>query len=167
MSGILAAFATEQALRQALSGLRNHAFTYETYTPKPLDDDPSGSPLPLIMFIAGMAVFLGFFYLLTWAFVWDWPIDIGGRPLFSWPAFIPIVFELGILAAVAAGLLGYFVVNRLPHLYDPIDHCDSMQRAMRDLWVVAVETDDQAHADRAGEILQGYSPLRVEGIPAE
>ena len=66
------------------------------------------------MFIAGMIGFLRLLLLLTWESAWNWPIDIGGRPPFSWPVFVPIAFELGILCAVGAGFLGYFVINRMP-----------------------------------------------------
>jgi hypothetical protein len=167
MSGVLAAFATEHALRSALTALQDRHIAYETYTPKPLDEHPTGSPLPLLMFIVGMVAFLGFFFLLTWAYVWDWPIDIGGRPLFSWPVFVPITFELGILAAVAAGFLGYFVINGMPRLYAPIDNCVSMRDAMRDTWIVAVETADGRLVTRARRLLERHAPLRIEDIPDE
>jgi hypothetical protein len=167
MSGILAAFPTEDALRNALATIREHDISYETYTPKPLDEHPTGSPLPLVMFIAGMIGFLGFFYLLVWAFVWNWPLDIGGRPLLSWPAFIPITFELGILSAVVAGFVGYFIINRMPCPYAPIDNCVSMRGAMRDTWIVAVETPDDLVVTRARRLLEHHAPLRIEEIPDE
>jgi hypothetical protein len=119
------------------------------------------------MFIAGMVGYCGIFFLLTWVNVWNWPIDIGGRPLFSWPTFVPITFELGILSAVVAGFIGYFIINRMPRLYEPIDNCRAMQRAMRDLWIVAVTSEDAAHIARAGDILARHQPLLIEGIPPE
>lgn len=167
MSGILAAFENEHALSGAIDVLREHRFAYETYTPKPLDRNPTGSPLPLLMFIAGMIGFCGFFALLTWVSVWDLPINIGGRPPFSWPTFVPVTFELGIVCAVAAGFLGYFVINRMPRLYEPIDNCASMGRVMSDLWVVAVETDDNVRLTHANELLKRCAPLRIEEIPSE
>jgi hypothetical protein len=167
MTGILAAFERECELIDAIAALQTHRFEYETYTPKPLDEHPTGSPLPLIMFIAGMVGFCGFFFLMTWVNVWNWPIDIGGRPLLSWPVFVPITFELGILSAVVAGFVGYFIINRMPRLYEPIDSCESMRRAMRDLWIVAVESGDAGHVARAGRLLARYRPLRMEEIPEE
>jgi hypothetical protein len=167
MSGMLAAFSTEAELRDALARLREHDLDYETYTPKPLDEKPSGSPLPLIMFIAGMIGFCGFFFLLTWVDVWNWPLDIGGRPPFSWPTFVPITFELGILSAVTAGIIGFFVVNRMPRLYEPIDNCLSMRRSMRDLWIVAIESDDSDRLSLAHRLLVDQVPLQIEEIPGE
>ncbi len=139
MRGILAAFETEQALRQALATLRQHA----------------------------MVGFCGFFFLLTWVNVWNWPLDIGGRPPFSWPVFVPITFELGILSAVTAGFIGYFAINRMPRPYAPIDHCESMRRAMRDLWIVAVESEDRSRLVQTSRLLAGHAPLRIEEIPEE
>jgi Protein of unknown function (DUF3341) len=165
MTGVLAAFETETALTKAVSTLQRHDVAYETYTPKPLDENPTGSPLPLIMFIAGMIGFCGFFFLLTWVNVWNWPLDIGGRPLFSWPTFVPITFELGILTAVTAGFIGYFVVNGLPRLYEPIDHCQSMRRVMCDLWIVAVESEDADLIASAHQLLAGHRPLSMEEVP--
>ncbi len=167
MSGVLAAFGTERALCQALVTLREQHFDYETYTPTPLDEHPTGSPLPLVMFIAGMVAFCGFFFLMTWVNVWVWPLDIGGRPLFAWPTFVPIAFELGILSAVGAGFIGYLVVNRMPCPYAPIDHCESMRRAMRDLWIVAVEGDDAHDLAQVSRLLAQHSPLRIEEIPED
>jgi hypothetical protein len=167
MTGIVAAFERESDLIEAIAALRVHKFGYETYTPKPLDEHPTGSPLPLVMFIGGMIGFCGFFFLLTWVNVWNWPIDIGGRPLFSWPVFVPIVFELGILSAVVAGFIGYFIINRMPRLYEPVDNCESMRRAMQDLWIVAVESEDAQRVFQAGDVLAKYHPLCMEEIPAE
>ena len=112
----------------------------ETYTPQSLDEDaePTGSPLPLLMFIAGMLGFVGFLLLMTYADVRAYPLDIGGRPKFAWPAFIPIAFELGVLCAMGAGFFGYFWLCRMPKLYEPVDDCDSLRAASRDGWFVAV-----------------------------
>ena len=135
MKGVLAGFTSERALNRAVERLVAEKLkNIETYTPKPLNEEaePTGSPLPLAMFIAGMLGFVGFLLLMTYADVRAYPLDIGGRPQFAWPAFIPIAFELGVLCAMGAGFFGYFWLCRLPKLYDPVDDCDSFEthRAM-------------------------------------
>ena len=121
---MLVGFATEHALRQALDRLTENVSDIETYTPMALDGKPSGSPLPLAMFLAGMLGFVGFFLLMAYADVWAYPLDIGGRPDFAWPSFVPIAFELGVSVRMGVGFFGYFVICRMPRLYDPIDECD-------------------------------------------
>ena len=94
------------------------------------------------MFIAGMLGFVGFLLLMTYADVRAYPLDIGGRPKFAWPAFIPIAFELGVLCAMGAGFFGYFWICRMPKLYEAVDVCDSIVEASRDGWFVAVRSCD-------------------------
>lgn len=163
MSGVLAGFATEHALREALDRLRSAQLgDVETYTPQALDEHPAGSPLPLAMFVAGMLGFVGFFLLMTYADVWAYPQNIGGRPDFAWPSFIPIAFELGVLCAMGAGFLGYFLLCRLPHPYDPVDECDSFRWASRDGWFVAVRSDDVHRILQARGIVEGLRPVSIE-----
>jgi hypothetical protein len=161
MTSVLAAFVDRQALATALQRLRSAKLgPLETYTPQPLEEAPS--LLPLIIFLAGVLGMVAGFALQAFANVWAYPLDIGGRPQFSWPAFIPIAFENGILAAVAAGFFGYLVVNRLPRLYDPIDEGLAIRRALRDFWCVSVRTD-RAHA--AQRILQACGAESIEVLP--
>lgn len=165
MKGLLAGFESEEALSHALDRLAAAELDHiETYTPTPLNESapPGGSPLPLVMFIAGMLGFVGFFLLMTYADVHAYPLDIGGRPRFAWPAFVPIGFELGVLCAMAAGFFGYFVKCRMPELYDPIDECETLTRASRDGWFVAVRACDLDQLAKAHELLLPLQPLSVE-----
>ena len=163
MKGVLAGFHTEYALQRALDRLAaEHVGNLETYTPVALNGQPKGSPLPLVMFVAGMMGFVGFFLLMTYADVWAYPLDIGGRPDFAWPSFVPIAFELGVLCAMGAGFVGYFVLCRMPRPYDPVDECDSFRRASRDGWFVAVRCPDPQRFVHAREVLDDLQPASVE-----
>jgi Protein of unknown function (DUF3341) len=160
-AGVLATFATERELVAALPPLRAAALgTIETYTPKPIETGTS--VLPMLILLAGVLGATASFLLQSYGDTVAYPLDIGGRPNFSWPAFIPIAFENGILAAVLVGFLGFLAVNRMPRLYEPVDECPSIRRAARDMWCVAIQTDQP---ERARAMLRDLSPIHLEELP--
>jgi ActD protein len=159
---VLGQFATKAALQDALGPLHAERLgEVETYTPEPMET--GGSPLPLIVLLAGALGTAVGFALQTYATVYAYPLDIGGRPDFSWPSYIPIAVEIGALSAIVAGLLGYMIINRLPALYRPIDEGNVMRHVMRDGWCVAIRTPDP---DRARAILQLLQAATIAELPA-
>lgn len=164
-AGLLVRFESEPALCRALERLRaSHFKELRTYTPKPLELEPPHSPLPVIVLIAGLVGAAAGFAMQVYANTLSYPLDIGGRPENSWPAFIPITFELGILAAVLAGVFGYFALNRLPRLYDRIDELEGMREAMRDGWLVAIPMSDPKRLAQARSIVAELSPISIEEL---
>ena len=166
MTGLLAEFADEAAMEDAARRLRASAgpapISVETYTPSEPDVSGGGSLLPLIILVAGVAGAAGTFLLETYATVGAYPLDIGGRPNFSWPAYVPMAFEIGVLCAMAGGFFGFLILNRLPSLYDPIDELDSFRRATRDGFFLAVRSGDERVIGRVRTILEGLRPLHVD-----
>jgi hypothetical protein len=168
MNSLLAGFASEQALGVALDRLRAAGLSnLETYTPRPLSHglplaEAGASAVPVLMFVAGMLGFAGFFLLMVYADTRAYPLDVGGRPDFAWPAFVPIAFEIGVLCAMVTGFFGYFVVCRMPHLYDPIDGCEHFSEASRDGWFVALRALEVESMSEARRVLRGLGPSSLE-----
>lgn len=152
--GLLAAFATEADWGRARARLLEAGIVrIETYTPAPAADLAADSPLPAWVAAAGILGALAGFGMQCYANGISYPLDIGGRPNFSWPSFVPIAFEIGALCAVLAGFFGFFLINHLPRLYDPIDACSGMRNAMRSDWVLAVRGADAPQLAEARRIL--------------
>lgn len=147
---MVAAFRDQDGLVDAMGRLRSAGIgPLETYTPAPLPDAETGSPIPLVVLAGGVLGAVASMGLQTYSSVWAYPIDIGGRPDFAWASFIPTVFENAVLVAVLAGFVAFFVLNRMPQLYDPVDEADAMRRASADRWCVAIRSEDAALLDQA------------------
>jgi hypothetical protein len=163
MATLLATFASEAELDRALERFPAEKWPgLETYSPLPRSVQPNHSPLPALMFAAGLLGFIGFFLLMTYADTQGYPHNIGGRPAFAWPAFIPIAFELGVLCAMVAGFVGYFVVCRLPKLYDEVDEFDGSRRGLYDRWLLCVRIDEAKGLSEAHAIFRTLNPESLE-----
>jgi len=124
------------------------------------------SSLPGLMMLGGLGGALTGFAFQTWTSVRDYPWDIGGRPYFSWPAFIPITFELTILGAATVGLAALFLQCRFPQLYHPISNTPNFERASIDRFFLAIEKDDpQYERAKTQQLLESFSPVMVSEVP--
>ncbi len=106
----------------------------EAYTPYPIEEvwEELGhhrSWLPLIVLVGGIVGCLAGFFLQYWSSVINYPLNVGGRPLNSWMAFIPVTFETTILFAAGAAVLGMFALNKLPMPYHPVFNVERFARA--------------------------------------
>lgn len=146
--GVMAEFDSPEALLEA--GRRAFAEGFrrmDAYSPFPVDGLAEAigfhrTRVPLIVLIGGIIGCLGGFYLQYWVAVIDYPINIGGRPLNSWPSFIPVTFELTILLAALAAFFGVLALNRLPMPYHPVFNVKRFELASRNRFFLCIEAAD-------------------------
>lgn len=146
--GLMAEFDSPEALLEA--GRRAFAEGFrrmDAYSPFPVDGLAQAigfhrTRVPLIVLIGGIIGCLGGFYLQYWVAVIDYPINIGGRPLNSWPSFIPVTFELTILLAALAAFFGVLALNRLPMPYHPVFNVERFELASRNRFFLCIEAAD-------------------------
>jgi hypothetical protein len=153
--GLLAEFETGDALVAATRAA--HAAGYrrmDAYSPYPLEDLAEAlgfreNRIPLVVGLGGVAGAVGGYGLQVFLNVINYPLNVGGRPLHSWPSFIPITFETTILGAALAAIFGLLALNGLPMPYHPVFNVQRFLDASRDAFFLAIEAADPRF-DRQG-----------------
>jgi hypothetical protein len=121
--------------------------------------------LPILTFLCGVTGGLCGYGLQYWVHVIDFPLNIGGRPLHSGPAFIPVTFELTILFAAVGTFLGLWVRNKLPMPYHPVFNVASFAKASSDGFFLCIEsTDPKFDAGETRSFLQSLNPVEVSDV---
>ena len=171
--GVAAEFATAAALVAAARHIRNAGFRrIEAYSPFPidaLDDLIAGKQvaLPLIIFCCGLGGLLAGFLMQYYLAAVDYPLNIGGRPLNSWPAFGPTTFEIAVLFAMVGAFIAWFVVNRLPRLGNPLAAVPGFDRATSDRFFLCIEASDpRFERGRIHWLLEHCNAERISDIAA-
>jgi hypothetical protein len=118
--------------------------------------------VPLITLIGGIIGAVTAYGMQWYSAVVDYPLNVGGRPLHSWPAFIPITFELTVLFAAIAGLTGMLWLNGLPKPYHPVFNASQFKLASQTRFFLCIEaTDENFRADKVREFLRAQSPISI------
>ena len=170
--GLLAEFSQPEDLLAAARAA--HAAGYrrmDAYTPFPVHgmSDAIGfhtTRLPLIVLIGGIVGACLGFGMQYWYEVIHYPLNIGGRPHNSWPAFIVITFECTILCAALSAVLGMLALNGLPQPYHPLFNVTNFELASRSHFFLCVEArDPKFDIDRTRDFLEELNPIAIYVVP--
>lgn len=169
--GLMAEFGSAEDILEAAH--KAYAAGYrkmEAYTPIPVHglDAAIGYPgtrLPYLIFAGGLTGAAGMFLFQTWVNVMDYPLNIGGRPYFSWPSFIPVTFEGMVLFASFAAVIGLIAFCGLPMPYHPVFNTPRFERASSDLFFLSIEASDPLY-DRVQtqKFLESLHPQAVSEV---
>jgi hypothetical protein len=171
--GLLAEFPSAEALCAAARGVRASGYTrLEAYSPFAIEgleaiigaQHDRVAPAALIGGLLGGA---GTYFLQWYAAVIDYPVNVGGRPLNSWPAFIPAAFEITILGAALAAVLAMLIQNGLPRLYHPLFEVEEFELASRNRFFLCLPAHDPVFAPGpARTLLEELQPMLLREVPA-
>ncbi|MFB3904816.1 MAG: DUF3341 domain-containing protein [Acidobacteriota bacterium] len=169
--GLIAEFETAGQLLSAARRAREAGYrNMDAYSPFPIEglSDEVGfhrTGLPAIVLTAGVVGALTGFGMQYWISKIDYPLNVGGRPLNSWPAFIPVTFELTILFAALSAVIGMIVLNGLPMPYHPVFGAPRFARASTDRFFLAIEaTDAQFDRKKTRAFLESLGPSAVSEV---
>lgn len=173
LHGLLAEFADAGQLTGAALRARREGYgALEAYSPYAIDGlaealHPRKVHVPFWTLVGGI-LGGGTMYLVEWySAAIDYPIDVGGRPPFSWPAFFPPAFEMTLLWAAVFGVLAMLIGNGLPRLYHPLFGVPAFERGSSDRFLLLLRADDpRFDLQRSSAFLQTLAPLSVSEVPA-
>ena len=169
--GLLAEFGDPTELVAAVQRTREEGYRrFDAYTPYPIEEvaeamDIHHNRLPLLVLIGGIAGACLGMGLQYWTSVIDYPLNVGGRPFFSWPSFIPITFECTILLAALTAVLGMLALNGLPEPYHPAFNVPRFALATRDRFFLCIEaTDPRFDRDETRRFLERLVPRSISEV---
>jgi hypothetical protein len=173
MYGLLAEFDSAEKLVAAARQSREVGYlrldALAPFAVKGLDDALRlpRNRVPLIFLLGGIFGGLTGFFMQVYSCVYSYPINVGGRPLYSWPAFIPITFELTILGAGLAGAFGMLALNGFPHPYHPLFNVPQFDLASQSRFFLCIESSDtKFDLEQTRAFLRSLQALDVYEVPA-
>ena len=142
----------------------------DAYSPYPIEAlseavGPHKERLPLIVLIGGLVGLFGGYAMQYYVSVINYPLNVGGKPLHSWPAYIPITFETTVLGAAMAAIFGMLALNGLPEPYHPVFNAPNFALATRDRFFLVIESrDPKFDHDATTGFLRGLGAQEVADV---
>ena len=163
--GLMIEFLTPQEILAAVRGARREGYRdMDAYTPYPVEGLAAAlgmrqTRVPSLVFIGGLVGAAVGFLMQYYSMGVSYPLNVGGRPLNSWPVYIPITFEVMVLVGSLAAIFGFLFLNRLPEPHHPVFNVPGFARASQDRFFLCIEASDP-HFDRLGtaEFLASLNP---------
>lgn len=149
--GVLAEYDTTHDIFHACEQVRDAGFRrFDSYTPFPVHnlDKAMGlgpSYLPWLVLIAGTTGATIAMLFMVWVSAYDYPLNIGGKPLFSIPAFIPVTFEVTILFSGLTAVFGMFLLNRMPTYHHPLFSIEKFAKVTDDKFFIMIDAHDKKY----------------------
>ena len=171
--GLMAEFDSAQALIDAAK--RTHEAGYQkldAYSPFPVEGlaEEIGfrhNRVPLVVLIGGIIGGLTGYLMQYWMAAVDYPLNIGGKPPHSWPAFIVITFEMTILFSVLSAVFGMLALNGLPMPYHPVFNVPRFALASKDrFFLIVFSSDPQYDAVKTRQFLESLAPHSISEVPS-
>ena len=171
--GVMAEFASPEKLLEATKRARAAGYRrVEAYSPFPVEGLAEATGMrrnwvPAIVLAGGLAGGLGGYFMQWYSAVISYPINSGGKPLHSWPEFIPVTFETTVLVAALAGVAGMLLLNGLPKLYHPVFNVPQFDLASRNRFFLCLRSGEpEFSVDSARRFLDVLEPIGVWEVPA-
>ena len=169
--GVMAEFESPEQVLMAARRVHESGYRdVDAYTPFPVDglSEAIGiraTRLQRIVFAAGILGAVTGYFMCYYLLGFDYPLNVGGRPLNSWPAFIPITFEVTILFAAFAAVIAMLALNGLPRPHHPVFNVTEFEKATRDRFFLCIEAcDPQFDVGKVKEFFSSLQPLSITEV---
>ena len=171
LAAVMGEFADVDSILAAARSVRKAGYRrWDVHSPFPIHgiDRAMGvkpTILPWLTLAGGLTGLLTGVLLQGYTMGFDYPYIISGKPYLSWPAFVPVIFELTVLLAALATVFGMLGLNRLPQLYNPLFRSERFRRATADRFFIVIDARDEKFGEEeTPKLLAALGALSVERV---